>query len=160
MAPCPRTDLSMGIRLLGRRHHVVHAGAAHAVDRHVERHGDDGRQEDAGFPAAVKLVRQRLDEVGRHQRNEAETHRNRHDEQVVAVGLEIDVGEDARPVAATMPNITSPAPPSTTTGTASTSAAILGKSPSRSMMTPPATVTQRERTPVTPTRPTFCEKEV
>src|SRR6478735_449366 len=34
------------------------------------------------------------------------------------------------PVAATMPNITSPAPPSTTSGTASTSAAIFGTSPS------------------------------
>ena len=64
------------------------------------------------------------------------------------------------PVAATMPNITRPAPPSTTSGTASTSAAIFGSSPSTSMMAPPATVTQRERTPVTPTRPTFCENDV
>ena len=64
------------------------------------------------------------------------------------------------PVAATMPNITMPAPPSTTSGTASTSAAILGSRPSTSMMTPPATQTQRERTPVTPTSPTFCENEV
>ena len=64
------------------------------------------------------------------------------------------------PVAATMPNITSPAPPSTTCGTASTSAAIFGSNPSTSMIAPPATVTKRERTPVTPTSPTFCENEV
>ena len=64
------------------------------------------------------------------------------------------------PVAATMPNMTSPAPPRTTTGTASTRAAIFGIRPSSSMITPPVAVTQRERTPVTPTRPTFCENEV
>ncbi len=44
------------------------------------------------------------------------------------------------PVAATMPNITRPAPPSTTCGTASTRAAIFGNRPSASMITPPATV--------------------
>ena len=33
-------------------------------------------------------------------------------------------------------------------------------SPSSSMMQPPATVTHRERTPVTLTSPTFCENEV
>ena len=64
------------------------------------------------------------------------------------------------PVAATMPNITSPAPPSTTVGSASTSAPIFGIRPSTTMMTPPATQTKRERMPVTPTRPTFCENEV
>ena len=64
------------------------------------------------------------------------------------------------PVAATMPNITRPAPPSTTCGTASTRAAIFGRKPSASMMQPPAAVTQRERMPVTPTRPTFCENDV
>ena len=64
------------------------------------------------------------------------------------------------PVAATIPNITRPAPPSTTCGTASTSAAIFGSNPSSSMMTPPVTVTQRVRTPVTDTSPTFCEKDV
>jgi len=64
------------------------------------------------------------------------------------------------PVAATMPNITRPAPPSTTSGTASTSAASFGNRPSSSMMPPPVTVTQRERTPVTLTKPTFCENDV
>ena len=64
------------------------------------------------------------------------------------------------PVAATMPNITSPAPPSTKVGMDSTSAAILGSRPSTTMMTPPATQTQRLFTPVTPTKPTFCEKLV
>ncbi len=59
-----------------------------------------------------------------------------------------------------MPNMTRPAPPSTTTGTDSTRAAIFGSKPRSSMMTPPVAVTQRERTPVTPTRPTFWENEV
>ena len=45
------------------------------------------------------------------------------------------------PVAATIPNITIPAPPSTTVGSASTSAPIFGISPSTTMMTPPATQT-------------------
>ena len=52
------------------------------------------------------------------------------------------------------------APPSTTVGRASTSAPILGISPSTIMITPPATQTQRDLMPVTPTRPTFCEKLV
>ena len=45
------------------------------------------------------------------------------------------------PVAATMPNITSPAPPSTTVGSDSTSAAIFGSRPSTTMIAPPATQT-------------------
>ena len=64
------------------------------------------------------------------------------------------------PVAATMPNITMPAPPSTTVGSDSISAAILGSRPSVIRMTPPATQTKRLLTPVTATRPTFCEKLV
>ena len=64
------------------------------------------------------------------------------------------------PVAATMPNMTSPAPPRTTVGSASTKAPIFGTSPSTIMMIPPATQTKRERTPVTPTSPTFWLNEV
>ena len=64
------------------------------------------------------------------------------------------------PVAATMPNMTRPAPPSTTVGRDSTSAAIFGNSPSRIRMMPPVTQTKRLLTPVTATRPTFCEKLV
>ena len=64
------------------------------------------------------------------------------------------------PVAATMPNMTMPAPPSTTVGKASTSAPILGIRPSTTRIAPPATHTKRLRTPVTPTSPTFCEKLV
>ena len=45
------------------------------------------------------------------------------------------------PVAATMPNITRPAPPSTNCGIDSTKAAIFGSRPSTIMMTPPATQT-------------------
>ncbi|MCY1248472.1 hypothetical protein D9M72_619090 [compost metagenome] len=45
------------------------------------------------------------------------------------------------PVAATMPNITRPAPPSTKVGTASTSAPIFGIRPSTIMIAPPMTQT-------------------
>ena len=45
------------------------------------------------------------------------------------------------PVAATMPNITSPAPPSTKVGSDSIKAAIFGKSPSRTRITPAPTQT-------------------
>ena len=64
------------------------------------------------------------------------------------------------PVAATMPNITSPAPPSTNCGMDSTKAAIFGSRPSTIMIRPAATQTQRLFTPVTPTRPTFWLKLV
>ena len=58
------------------------------------------------------------------------------------------------PVAATMPNITRPAPPNTTVGNDSISAAILGSKPSAIRMRPPATQTNRLFTPVTATNPT------
>ena len=64
------------------------------------------------------------------------------------------------PVAATMPNITMPAPPSTKLGTEATRCPIFGKIPNTSRITPPIAVTQRLLTPVTPTRPTFCENDV
>ena len=64
------------------------------------------------------------------------------------------------PVAATMPNITNPAPPKTTVGKDSTKAAILGITPKMIKMMPPATQTKRLFTPVTATKPTFCEKLV
>ena len=64
------------------------------------------------------------------------------------------------PVAATMPNMTMPAPPSTNGGTEATTCAIFGSRPSRNRITPPAAHTQRLRTPVMPTSPTFCENEV
>jgi hypothetical protein len=64
------------------------------------------------------------------------------------------------PVAATMPNITRPAPPSTTVRHRVDQRAILGSRPSMIRIAPPATHTQRLLTPVTPTRPTFCEKLV
>ena len=54
------------------------------------------------------------------------------------------------PVAATMPNITSPAPPSTNCRTASTSAAIFGSRPSTIMISPAATQTKPLRTPGAP----------
>ena len=45
------------------------------------------------------------------------------------------------PVAATMPNITMPAPPSTNRGTEATMKASLGSRPSSIRMTPPVTQT-------------------
>ncbi len=53
-----------------------------------------------------------------------------------------------------------PAPPSTSVGSDSTSAANFGNMPIAIRMTPAATQTQRLLTPVTPTRPMFCEKLV
>ena len=64
------------------------------------------------------------------------------------------------PVAATIPNITMPAPPSTNCGTEATTCAIFGNNPKATRIAPPATHTHRLRTPVTPTSPTFCENEV
>ncbi len=64
------------------------------------------------------------------------------------------------PVAATMPNMTRPAPPRTIVGTDSTKAPIFGTRPRTIRMMPPATQTKRLRTPVTPTRPTFWLKDV
>ena len=64
------------------------------------------------------------------------------------------------PVAATMPNITMPAPPSTNEGTDATMCAIFGNRPSAMRITPPMAATKRDRTPVTVTSPTFCENDV
>src|SRR4051795_8578771 len=60
-----------------------------------------------------------------------------------------------RPLAATVPNITRPAPPSTGAGTAATTAPSLGSRPSTTRMPPAVATTQRLRTRVMPTRPTF-----
>src|SRR5215212_8585642 len=59
------------------------------------------------------------------------------------------------PVAATVPKSAKPAPPSTGRGIAATTAASLGKSPSRIRNTPAAATTQRLLTPVRRTSPTF-----
>ena len=59
-----------------------------------------------------------------------------------------------------MPNITSPAPPSTNCGIEATSTAILGTMPNRIKMIPEAMHTQRLWTRVTLTSPTFCENDV
>ena len=64
------------------------------------------------------------------------------------------------PVAATIPNITMPAPPSTNGGMHATMYASFGNRPRSTRITPPAAHTQRLRTPVMPTNPTFCENDV
>ncbi|MNY73193.1 hypothetical protein D3C86_2119250 [compost metagenome] len=64
------------------------------------------------------------------------------------------------PVAATMPNITSAAPPSTYCGIEAAKKASLGRQPSTMRMPPAVAQTQRLRTPVTCTSPTFCAYEV
>jgi hypothetical protein len=86
--------------------------AAQPVEEGVEDDRDDGGQQNAGFQQRLQHGGQLLEEVTRHQRDHAEADRDRHNKQIAAIGLEIDIGEDAcAPVAATMPNITSPAPP-------------------------------------------------
>ena len=64
------------------------------------------------------------------------------------------------PDAATIPNRAMPAPPSTALGTPSTIAETLGIRPRTTRITPAAVATNRERTPVSETRPTFCAKAV
>jgi len=105
-------------------------------------------------------MRQLLEEARRHQRIMPKPTEIATTNRFLLLDLKSTPVRMRAPVAATMPNITSPAPPSTTSGTASTKADIFGSRPRMSMMMPPVTVTQRERTPVTPTRPTFCENDV
>src|SRR5580704_1831376 len=61
------------------------------------------------------------------------------------------------PFAATIPNITKPAPPSTGCGMTATRWPSFGRSPRKTRIAPPVAHTKRERTPVTVTNPTFCE---
>ena len=64
------------------------------------------------------------------------------------------------PLAATIPNRATPAPPSTGSGMPSTTAAILGSRPRTTRITPAQVATWRVLTPVIATRPTFCAKAV
>ena len=64
------------------------------------------------------------------------------------------------PLAATMPNSATPAPPSTGSGMPSTTAAILGSRPSSTRMMPAPVATWRVLTPVMATSPTFCANAV
>src|SRR5690606_8246201 len=59
------------------------------------------------------------------------------------------------PAAATVPNSTIPAPPSTGYGTAAITRPTTGNSPSTSRIAPPAVTPNRDRTPLLATRPTF-----
>src|SRR5215472_10479513 len=63
------------------------------------------------------------------------------------------------PVAITMPKMTMPAPPNTNCGTEATTTDILGIRPNSTRIAPAVTHTQWLRTPVTPTKPIFCEDE-
>ena len=74
------------LRLLGR---------ADAVEEGVEDHRHDGGEQDAGLEQRMQGVRQHLEEVRRHQRDHAEADRQRDDERIEAVGLEVDAAEDA-----------------------------------------------------------------
>src|SRR5262245_42820570 len=62
------------------------------------------------------------------------------------------------PEAATVPNSTSPAPPSTGYGIAATTRPSTGNTPRIIKITPPAVTTKRLLTPVIATRPTFWAK--
>ena len=59
------------------------------------------------------------------------------------------------PLAMTMPNMATPAPPKTAFGMEATTAAIFGKSPSAMRMIPEAATTKRLLTRVTAIKPTF-----
>ncbi len=64
------------------------------------------------------------------------------------------------PLAATVPNSTIPAPPSTGCGIAENTADAIGESPSTSRSSPPAATANRLRIPVSATRPTFWANAV
>ena len=64
------------------------------------------------------------------------------------------------PTAATVPNMTSAAPPSTEAGMLATIAPALGSRPSRIMMPPAVATTHRLLTLVSRTSPTFSAKQV
>ena len=62
------------------------------------------------------------------------------------------------PLAATVPNRASPAPPRTGSGTRATSAPRMGKRPRKTRIPPPTATTNRLLMPVIATRPTFWAK--
>ena len=64
------------------------------------------------------------------------------------------------PITATVPNITSAAPPRTALGIAATTAAIFGNRPSTIMNAPAVATTKRLRMFVRRTRPTFSANAV
>ena len=64
------------------------------------------------------------------------------------------------PTTATVANIASAAPPRTGRGTLATMAPIFGIRPITIMIAPAVTTTQRLRTRVSRTRPTFSAKQV
>ena len=64
------------------------------------------------------------------------------------------------PLAMTMPNMATPAPPKTEFGIEATTAAIFGNKPRAMRMIPEAATTKRLLTRVTAIRPTFCAKAV
>ncbi|ALE77313.1 hypothetical protein WY02_01125 [Pseudonocardia sp. AL041005-10] len=64
------------------------------------------------------------------------------------------------PLAATVPNSTMPAPPSTGCGIAENTADAIGESPSTSRSSPPAATANRLRIPVSATSPTFWANAV
>ena len=64
------------------------------------------------------------------------------------------------PLAMTMPNMATPAPPKTELGMEATTAAIFGNKPRAMRMIPDAATTKRLLTRVTAIRPTFCAKAV
>ena len=64
------------------------------------------------------------------------------------------------PLAMTMPNMATPAPPKTEFGIEATTAAIFGNKPRAIRMIPEAATTKRLLTRVTAIRPTFCAKAV
>jgi hypothetical protein len=69
--------------------------AGRPVEDHVEDHRGDGGEQDAALDQGVDGVGQPHLEVGRDERDHPEADRDRDHEEVVAVGGEVDLRQDA-----------------------------------------------------------------
>jgi len=104
--------------------------AADAVEERVQHHRHQRARAGCRTPAAAAIVRQVAEEAGAASGIRPKPIEIATTNRLKRLFLKSDSGEDARAGRRYLPNITSPAPPSTTTGMASTSAAIFGSKPS------------------------------
>ncbi len=134
--------------------------AAGAIEEDIQEHGGDRGQQDTGFDQRVDGMRHPLAEVGRHQRHHAHADGHGHDHGVEAVGLEIDRAQDADAGGRHHAEHHQARAAQHHGGQRFDQRRHLGHQASRMRIRPPATQTKRLLTPVTATRPTFCEKLV
>ena len=108
-----------------------------------------------------RLCGRLLKKAGCGERDQAEADGDRHHEQVEAVVLEIDRGQDARAGRGDHAEHHKPGAAEYDQRNRFDQRGHFWQQPKQQHdASPPVTVTQRERTPVTLTRPTFCENDV